>query len=122
MSEYEIVDAIASHISLMQTWMTLFFTIFTTYMVAAYLSGSDLGRAQMWIVTISFCAAQGLVILSYHETGLRFIELAQDLTAINPNRIYSFSAGYLWPSTALLLVLTCGALKFMFDIRRANTE
>jgi hypothetical protein len=91
-------------------------------MVAAYLTGRELDRAQMWIVTTSFCAAQGLVISSYHEIGLRFIELAEDLAAINPNRIYSFSAGYLWPSTALLLLLTCGALKFMWDIRHPKTE
>ena len=89
MTEYELVDAVASYTGLLQSWLMAYFTILTAYLVTAYAVGQKLTTFQVFVVTICFLFLCSLSVLATMGTGLRFTELTEQASAINPRGFIS---------------------------------
>lgn len=122
MTEYEAVDAVASYTGLLQSWLMAYFTILTAYLVAAYAAGQKLTNFQAFVVTTCFLVLCSLTVLATMGTGMRFVELTQQVTAINPGRVYVVSSPLIW---ACVITLSAGilvSLVFMWQVRHPKKE
>ncbi len=117
MSEYELVDAAASYLSLLQTWIATYFTVLTAYLITAYVAGINLTRSQVSIINVGFMVLGGLCSLGATGTAARFLEFTRQVAELNPQRIYLASDPMSWAVSAVLFGGLLAALKFMWDIR-----
>ncbi len=122
MTEYELVDAIASYTGLLHSWLMAYFTVFTAYVVAAYAVGYQLTNFQSFVVTTCFLVISSLVVVATMGTGMRFIELTQQISALNPERTYLVSPALIGTAGVVLSIGVLVSLKFMWDFRHPKTE
>ncbi len=59
MTEYELLDLMASMEAHMATQFSLYLTVISAYMVVAYLAGDKLTMAQVWIASVLMIFAAG---------------------------------------------------------------
>lgn len=117
MSEYELADHTASLMSNFLSAMTIYFSIITAYVVAAFSAGNRLTRLQLVIVNATFTIAAGIMgLLScllfnrFHERASIVVsEYAQDKTPL-----VDFGV----PLAILVLIMYVGCLVFMWSVRR----
>ncbi len=122
MTEYELVDAIASFNSGAGAWSAIYFTILSAYLIAAYMAGSQLTRSQVTIISAGFFIAASMCCFVAISQALRSVEFANEVRLLNPDRAFSVK---LWiPQTwgALLSLGILVALKFMWDVRHPKTQ
>jgi hypothetical protein len=122
MTEYELVDSIASMLTILLTWIGLSFTFLTAYLITAYAVGKALTSSQAWTINIFFCLYQTAAVNGVYTSGSRYLEFVQELRAINPERIYSFNVTGLYFVTALFTIVIIVALKFMWDVRHSEKQ
>lgn len=122
MTEYELVDALASFNSGAGTWSAMYFTILSAYLVAAYLVGSQLNRSQMVIISGAFVVAASMCCFVAVSHTLRSLEFANEVRLLNPNRDFAVKP---WVPLAWGSLLGAGiviGLKFMWDVRHPKAE
>ena len=122
MTEYELVDAIASFNSNMYSWATFYMTALSAYLIAAYLLGAKFTRSQTIIINTSFVAFSALGIFAIRGSGMRCLEFEAEVMAINPEREFALTSEVLWVVSSLLLLGIFACLKFMWDVRHPKTE
>ena len=122
MTEYELVDAIASYNDQGMTALLAYLTVVSGYLITAYFVGNSLTPTQNGIISILFLSFGCLVIYNVYGSYSRSLFFWEDLLVIRPD-----SVGYLqpWIPGALAVVLTGGMLasiKFMWDVRHPKSE
>jgi hypothetical protein len=119
MTEYEILDLMASMEEHMATQFSLYLTVISAYMVVAYLAGSKLTTIQAWIASVLMIFAAGGQTWALYATTGRVLEYLDQKAALSPLTTYeqNFSANaYTW-----VFILSCGvvaALYFMWSVRK----
>jgi hypothetical protein len=119
MSEYEILDLMASMEAHMATQFSLYLTVISAYMIVAYLAGEKLTTAQVWIASaLMLFAAGGQAWALYASTGrvLEYLHLKEQQSPLTQYEQNFAANGYVW-----VFILTCGvlaALYFMWGVRR----
>ncbi len=122
MTEYELVDAAASYLSALQSWLATYFTILTAYLITAYIAGIKLAKSQVLIINVGFVILAGMCALAVTGTGARYLEFTRQIAEVNPQRIYLASAPMAWAISAASFGGLLAALKFMWDVRHPKTE
>ena len=122
MTEYELVDAIASFNSGAGSWSAMYFTILSAYLVAAYLAGAQLSHSQMLIVSGAFVVAASMCCFVAVSHTLRSLEFANEVRVLNPSRDFAVKPWVPLVWGALLSAGVLIALKFMWDVRHPKTE
>ena len=122
MTEYELVDAIASFNSGAGSWSAMYFTILSAYLVAAYLAGAQLSHSQMLIVSGAFVVAASMCCFVAVSHTLRSLEFAIEVRLLNPSREFAVKPWVPLVWGALLSAGVLIALKFMWDVRHPKTE
>lgn len=121
MSEYELLDLMASMEAQMASLFSLYLTIISAYMIVAYLAGAKLTKAQVWIASVLMLFSAGGQTWALYVTTGRVLEYLQLKKAYSPLTEYeqNFAANsYTW-----VLILGCGvvaALYFMWAVRRGS--
>lgn len=122
MTEYELIDAIASFNSGAGAWSAIYFTILSAYLIAAYMAGSQLTRSQVIIISAGFFIAASMCCFVAVSHTLRSLEFANEVRLLNPSRDFAVK---LWIAQTWGALLSLGiliALKFMWDVRHPKTE
>jgi len=122
MTEYELVDAIASFNSNMHSWATLYITIVSAYLVIAYSTGAKLTKSQTIIINTGFIVFAGSQVFGVRGSGMRCLEFVAEIQAINPEREFSLTPVVLWVVVSIMLIAILVGLKFMWDVRHPKTE
>jgi hypothetical protein len=122
MTEYELVDAIASFNSGSGAWSVTYFTILSAYLIAAYMAGSQLTRSQVIIISGGFSIAASMCCFVAFSHALRSIEFANEVRLLNPNRDFAVRPWVAHTWGALLSLGILVALKFMWDVRHPKAE
>ena len=123
MTEYELLDLMASMESHMATQFSLYLTIISSYMVVAYLVGDKLTNSQVVIVSTLMILSAGGQTWALHTTLGRVTEYLDRKVEYAPLTEYeqNFAANtYAW-----VLILAGGllaALYFMWQVRHARPE
>ena len=119
MTEYELLDLMASMEAHMATQFSLYLTVISAYMVVAYLAGDKLTTVQVWIASILMIfAAGGQTWALYATTGrvLEYLQLKAGHSPLTPYEENFATNSYAW-----IFILSCGvlaALYFMWGVRR----
>ena len=122
MTEYELVDAIASFNSNMYSWASFYLTIIFAYLVAAYILGAKFSKSQTIIVNACFVGFSASGIFGVRGSGMRCLEFVAEVQALNPERGFALTPAVLWVVVAIMLAGILGGLKFMWDIRHSKAE
>lgn len=118
MDEYQLSDLASGQMSNFLTSFTVFVSIVTAYVVAAFAAGSRLTRLQL--LTINFCflllaCAIGLLSFLLFQRFLALVLSMQTLqTEVPQVPLIDFS----WFIAALYVALILGSLIFMTNVRR----
>ena len=121
MSEYELLDLMASMEAHMAAQFSLYLTVISAYMVVAYLAGAKLTKAQAWIASVLMLfAAGGQTWALYATTGrvLEYLQLKQEYSPLSEYEQNFAANSYTW-----VFILSCGvfaALYFMWAVRRGR--
>jgi hypothetical protein len=124
MTEYEAADLMATYSSNLVQSQAVFITIFSAYMIVAYIAGTDLSRFQVSLITAAFVM---LAILGYqgavHTLGEIFIyaEKVQLMRGEGYNSTMGKTMG-LGVFVGVRIVMDLGALVFMWQVRHSKTE
>jgi len=114
MSEYELADYTSTIMSNFLTCITVYFSIVTAYVIAAFSAGTRLSRTQLIIVNLTFTLAAGTIGTLTYLIFVRFYELAVLNQAALETPIVDFSI----PLATLITTLFLGSLVFMWTIRK----
>jgi hypothetical protein len=112
-TEYELLDYIASLMANFQTSLALYFTIVTAYVVAAFIAGDRLTRLQLLIVNACFAIAAGIVGCLTVLLFSRFYSFAIQMSEVDGAPLVDFR----WPLGLLVFAVFFGCLVFMWSIR-----
>jgi len=118
MSEYEYADLISEYWGNAGAYFTLYVTVVSAYLIAAFLAGAKLTRSQNFILSFGFVVFTVLATWAFYGSGMTavyYTEKLLSLEADSPQRGRSWVSGI---GSALMLGGTFASLYFMWGIRR----
>lgn len=123
MTEYELLDLMASMEAHMASQFSLYLTIISSYMVVAYLVGNKLTNTQVVIVSTLMILSAGGQTWALHTTLGRVTEYLERKVEFSALTEYeqNFSANtYAW--VVILVGGLLASLFFMWQVRHHKTE
>ena len=122
MTEFELADLAGAAMSNFLTSFTVFVSIVTAYVVAAFAAGKKLTTAQVSIVNVCFLLASGAMGLLSLLIFQVFLRRAQALAAIGETNVDSpVTVDFTWVVAILYLVLIGGSFAFMRNARKTTS-
>ncbi len=122
MTEYELVDIVASFASGGGTFFTIWLTILSAYAITAYVAGRDFSSFQVvWLNTLYIFAA-GLAIFGFHGQFRSQIFYIAELKMLRPDSPMILTETVAHAVTSVAAVGTLITLIFMWQVRHSNTE
>lgn len=115
MTFFELAGLVRENINAGMGAITLYLTVVTTYLVAAYLAGEKLTRFQVFLTTSLF-----IIFAVVFTTGsVAFFRSTTEITARfgNDVGISTFPILFAWAVGCAEIFGILGSLKFMFDVR-----
>ena len=122
MTEYELIDAVGTYSSGMQSWTALYFSGISAYLITAYVVGKNLNKSQAIIISGGFILFAINAVAGYQGLGLKLAALNEELTALRPeNTSLASELGISIYSLVFVLGILV-SLKFMWDIRHPKPQ
>ena len=124
MNAFEIAEITASSMGNFLTSFSVFLSVASAYLVAAYLVGAKLTTFQLSIVNGSYLIATSilgyLVGANYRVFYIWASSNSEGVVRQSENRpaLIDFS----WPISILLLIIVIGSLAFMYSIRTGGSD
>ncbi len=120
MNEYELADYTTSVMGNFLTAISIYFTVATAYVIAAFSAGARLSKLQIIIVNVSFTIAAGIMGALSIIIFDRFFELAMHSrgTALSTTTLIDFTL----PISFLVIAIYLGCLAFMWNIRSDQSD
>ncbi len=118
MTEYELLDLIASGTDQMADMFSLYLTVLSAYLIVAYILGRKLSVSQFVGLTVLFLFAAGGQTLGIYQNGVHIGELfirKQEITPLTP-----YEAQYVTNTNAWVIAMSVGILVsvvFMWQVR-----
>ena len=117
MTEYELSDYAATLMGNFLTALTVYFSVITAYVIAAFVAGARLTKTQLLIVNSCFIVAAGIVGFLVVLIFNRFFAFA----AQTPNPIGAAEPiDFTLPLAILVAGIFVGCLVFMWDVRKTG--
>lgn len=114
MIDYDLANYTSSVMGNFLSCITIYFSIVTAYVVAAFAAGAKLTKLQLVIVNLSFSIAAAIMGLLTVLSFNRFIELGQRLQDTEGTPLIDFT----YALAFLVLILYLGSLVFMYSVRK----
>ena len=122
MTEYELLDALGTFSSGMQSWIALYFSGVSAYLIVAYMVGKKLTKPQAITISGGFVLFAILCIMGFSGLGLRLAEITGELRELRPEQAYLTSESGVLMSSLVLIIGILASLRFMWSIRHPKTE
>jgi hypothetical protein len=120
LTEYELADLAMNWQATTTPTTAIFLTIASGYLIAAWMVGERLTRAQVTLINTLFGVFQLGVLAGWAGRWIQSFNYTSALTSIDPNFYRSPSTSLLVLFGLALLVSIPGCLKFMWDIRHTK--
>ena len=114
MIDYDLANYTSSVMSNFLSCISIYFSIVTAYVIAAFAAGDKLSKLQLLIVNVSFTIAAGIIGLLSVLSFNRFVELGQRLQDADGTPLVDFT----YSLAVLIVVLYLGSLVFMYSVRK----
>jgi len=123
MSEYELNDAIQAIASNLIAGEALFLTALSAYAVIAYTAGKRLNTYQITFVNFVFIGFVFTNLGALHAMTTQIYHYGDQLISLRgENNVgQSVSEGVRWTMFATRLLMSLGALAFMWQVRHSKT-
>jgi hypothetical protein len=121
MTEYELLDLMASASDQMADMFSLYLTILSAYLLVAYFVGEKLGRFQVIAVSGLFLFASSGQALGIRMNGIQIAEILKQKAEISP--LTPYETGYVANTNVWVVAMIVGiliAILFMWQVRRAK--
>lgn len=123
MSEFELAELAGTAMSNFLTSFTVFISIVTAYVVAAFAAGRKLTRLQVSIVNTCFLIASSAIGLLSVLIFRIFLGRTQALARLNdPDISVGVVVDVTWAVAILYVILVCGSLVFMRNVRQSASN
>ena len=122
MTEYELVDNAMTYFNAALTAFGMYITVLSGYVIAAFVAGERLDRAQVWIINVLFCCAASVFILGTVACYARVNEYANRVLELDPNRTSYFTESAAIGIGLLQILGIAACLYFMWSVRHPKTE
>ena len=123
MSEFELAELAGTAMSNFLTSFTVFVSIVTAYVVAAFAAGRKLTKLQVSVVTTCFLIASVAIGLLSVLIFRVFLLRTQALSQLNnPDIGVGVVVDVTWAVAILYVILVCGSLVFMRNVRQRNAN
>ena len=122
MTEAELIESNANYNALMIGWVSMYFTAFTAFIIAAYLAGSRLTTNQAIFVSGGLFMLSALSAYEAYGSGSLLVAFANEVELMNTKRQFIANQPTINVGVALLAIGIFGSLKFMWDVRHPKTE
>jgi len=123
MTEYEILDLVASDSAQMASQFNIYLTVLSAYLLIAYFAGNKLTKVQTGILTMLFIWACGAQILGMNLTLQHVLQLFERKAEIVPLSSYEMTyAGHTHLWMAAMGVALLAGLFFMWNTRRQKAD
>ena len=122
MTEYELAELAINAQAGTTPAVSVFVTILSGYLIAAWLVGKKLSRAQITLINVLFIGFQLGIISSWSGRWQLAYRLAEAVDSIDPSFDMTPSMIPISAFGVLMLTSIGGCLKFMWDIRHPKTE
>ena len=120
MTEYELADLTGAAMSNFLTSFTVFVSVVTAYVIAAFTAGKRLSKPNVYVVNTCFLMASGAIGLLSVLIFQVFLRRAQ---ALGESEVASpVTLDFTWVVATLYVVLVCGSLIFMRNVRQTTTN
>ncbi|MEP1469337.1 MAG: hypothetical protein ABJK25_00030 [Halieaceae bacterium] len=123
MTEYELLDLVASGTDQMADMFSLYLTVLSAYLLVAYIAGSKLTALQFGGVTSLFIFASSGQALGIYQNGIHIGELyqkKQELSALTPYESQYVANTNVWVVAMVVAIVI--SVFFMLQVRRAKAE
>ena len=122
MTEYELADNAMSYLGTALTAFGMYITVLSGYVIAAFVAGTRLNRAQVWIVNVLFFFTAIAFTMVTVTCYVRTNEYANRLLELDPNRASYFSEfAAVMVGVIQILGITAG-LYFMWSTRQIKEK
>ena len=121
MTEYELSDLAENALSNFLTSFTIFGTIITAYVIAAFVAGSRLSRLQTLIVNACFLLSSTLIGILSVLIFRVFMRRAEAIATMETSGVTTV-VDFTWMVASLYVILTTGGLLFMWNVRSSNAD
>ncbi len=123
MNQYQLEDILTATTQASVESFGIYLTLMAAYLVASYTAGPKLTLGQAVTVSVLFVVAALIAVLSTYGYLSRSIPLAEQLTEINPERLYAASSPALRNVLAIIEVIgIISSLLFMRSIRKSSND
>lgn len=119
MTEYELLDLVASSTDLMSVQFSIYMTVTSAYLVVAYIAGAKLTRSQALLLSTLFLFGAGAEVWGMQRSLINVAELLALKAAHSP--LTDYERGITEHGSAWLVLMSTGimaALYFMWGVRR----
>ncbi len=120
MTEYELVDVVASYASGGGTFFTIWLTILSAYAITAYVAGKNLTSFQVTWLNALYLFAAGLAIFGFYGQFQSQLFYIKQLQSLNPESPQILTSGVVFAVFSLAVLGTLVTLVFMWQIRNAK--
>jgi hypothetical protein len=123
MTEYEILDLVASESAAMASQFNIYLTVLFAYLIVGYFVGDKLTTAQTVVLTSLYIWPSSAQVMGMRLTLNHVVELFDRKAEVAPASSYesTYSAyTHLW--LAAMLVAIGAGLYFMWNVRHPKTE
>lgn len=122
MTEYELVDAIATYSSNTGSFMAIYLTVVSGFLITAFVAGARLSLLQATILSVGFVVAAFISTYGTYGAGITqvyYTELLREIAENSPQR------NQVWVMNSLCLMMLGGivaSLVFMWSVRHPKTN
>ena len=121
MSEYELSALSADYLNGAMGAISLYITVLTAYLVAAFLAGKRLNSSEYLIVTVLFVLSASFFIFGSVALLSRQLYIVEKLAAIESDATVFLSKTLIIYIAAVEILGVFAGLRFMWSIRRRDS-
>jgi hypothetical protein len=121
MSEYELSELSADYLNGAMGAISLYITVVTAYLVAAFSAGKRLNSSEYLIVTVLFVLSASFFIFGSVALLSRQLYIVEKLAAIESDATVFLSKTLIMYIAAVEILGVFAGLKFMWSIRRRDS-
>ncbi len=122
MTEYELQELAFTAGGLGINFAALLITLISSYLVVAYVAGSELTRPQITLVNVLFLFTSSLFLYGSVSSFIKQLSIVEKLRILNPEDYYPATPLVVIAVTVIFLLIILASLHFMWSVRHPKTE
>jgi hypothetical protein len=121
-TEYEYADLIATYSANVGSFMAIYLTLISGYLITAFVAGPRLNRAQVFILSFGLIVASFVSTWGTFGAGMTQVHYTNKLIALAADSPQLNRVWVMWIVATLMIGGTLASLFFMWNVRRRAAQ